>query len=109
MVHSCALDAGGITARCGEMDMQVGRARIGKQPLNRAFQLFPTDQLGPDHHGIGVESAYREHALAQLLRHFVDGVECLVAFADENGKAHPVGRADSVVLIVDQDQLVAGI
>ena len=96
------------SSRRGEVHVQIGLARLGQQPRNGAFQPVAIDQLPAGDYAVGVEGAHCKRAAAQLLRHRVDGVERFVAVAHIDGKAHPVGRRDGVVLVIDQDQLVAG-
>jgi len=62
-----------------------------------------------DHHGAGIKGAHRKHARAKLIGDRVDRVEGLVARAHIDGEAHPVGRIHGVMLMVDQNELVAGI
>jgi hypothetical protein len=91
------------------MEMEIRRARIGEMPPDGALELDAIDKLEADHHAVAVERAHRERSLAQLLRHAVNGIESLLASAHEDGKPHPLGRLDRVVLVVEQDQLVAGL
>lgn len=103
---SCPIDAGGIAAWRGKVHVQICRARIGEEPLNRVFDFRAVDQFMADQHRIGVECAHGQRSLAQLVGDVVDGIESFVAFAHVNGKAHPVGRVGRMVLVIEQDELV---
>jgi hypothetical protein len=101
------LDPRRLAARRGEVNVQVGRARIGEQPIDGFFKLAAFGQFPAGHHAASVEAADRERARAQLLRHRVAGIECLFTLAHVNGKAHAVRRGDRMVLVIDENQLVA--
>src|ERR1700731_113294 len=105
--RSRPLDARRIAAGRGEMHVQIGRARIGEQFLNRALDLRAFDEFPASYHPTGIEATYRQRSVAQLVCARVDRVECLLAFAYVDCAAHPVRRGDRMVLVINQDQFIA--
>lgn len=77
MPRSRPLHDGRVATRRGEVEMQIRRARISEMPPDGALELDPLDKLEADHHAVAVERAHGERALAQLLRHAVNGIESL--------------------------------
>ncbi len=57
-IPSRALDARGIAAALGVVHLQVARARIGEQPLERRRRLRAVHHVRIDHHVRGVEGAH---------------------------------------------------
>lgn len=84
--RSRALHARRVASRRGEVYVQIRRTRIGELPLDGALELDALDKLEADHHGVAVECAHRERALAQLLRHGVKLVESLLPLAHKVAK-----------------------
>src|SRR5437870_625425 len=104
---SDALDACGVAARRRVMDVQVGRERVGEEPLDRTLELTAIDELPADHHRIRLKGPHGERAEPQLLRYLVYGVISLLARAHIHRKAHAIGRTDRMVLVIDQQEFVA--
>ena len=88
---SGTVDARGVAPGRRVVDVQIGRSRVGEEPLDGSLHLTSVDQLLADHHRIGIEGAYCECTDPQLLRHLVDRVIGLLAPAHINGKAHAIG------------------
>src|ERR1700676_954318 len=101
------LDPGGIAAGGREVGMQIYRLGISEEPLNCRLHLAPLHQLPAEHHCIPVERTKGELAHAQLLRHLIDGIIGLLALADVDCKTHAVRRMDGMVLVIDEQKLVA--
>src|SRR6185436_974028 len=73
------------------------------------FQQAALDHVGVHHHAALIERADREQALAQLLGDLADRVVAPLALAHIDGVARAVRRVGVLVLVIDQDDLVAGL
>ena len=89
------------------MQVDVGHRVVGEEAADHLFQQPPLDHVGIDHHAALVEGADRQQALAQLLGNLADRVVSPLALAHIDGMARAVRRVGILVLVVDQDDLVA--
>jgi hypothetical protein len=60
---SRAVDPRGIAAWRGEVDVQISRLRVGKQPFDDGLELASFYELPSHQHCVGIVGAHRERAL----------------------------------------------
>ena len=90
------------------MNVQIFCFRICKLALNHHFEVSALDDLPARHHPRGIKAAHGQRALTELVRYLVNGIERFFAATSLDGKPHTVGRGHGVMLVVDEDQFVAG-
>jgi len=91
------------------MDVEVLCFHIRELALYRRFDASAFDNLPARHHSRNIKAAHGECAFAKLLRHLPDGIERFLAAPNVDCKPHTVWGGNSVMLVVDKDQLVAGL
>ena len=90
------------------MGVNIGRRRIGQEPLDGGFEVAPIREVGVDHEARGVEGAQREHPEPEALRRLVPpSIGPLRPFADEDGVARPIGRVRRLVEVVQEQNFLS--
>src|SRR3974390_2464736 len=104
---SGAVNAGGVAPGRRIVHVKVERPWLGKETPDCMLQRSAINQFPADHHGSPVERAYGQLANAQLLRYLIDGIIGLLAPSDVDCESHAIRGIDRMMLVVDQQELVA--